>query len=156
MTHLSVATALVGVGFHGLFAHFRMPLQDNYYLWKGIGYAGMALFFSRFFVQWLYSEKHKESKIPVAFWWQSLFGSVLMLAYSLRQKDSVYIIGYLVTVIPYIRNLILIYRKPRVPAEGFAPVVVEPPARREEPAVQPAAYRTRQVLPAIAVAPARA
>lgn len=90
----------------------RMPFQENYIFWKIIGFTGMTLFFTRFFVQWLYSERHKESKIPTIFWWQSLLGSVFMLAYSLRQQDSVYIFGYLFTVIPYTRNLILIYRKP--------------------------------------------
>jgi lipid-A-disaccharide synthase-like uncharacterized protein len=98
-----------------------MPFQDNYWLWKGVGYLGMALFFSRFFVQWLYSEKHKESKVPVIFWWQSLAGAFLMLMYSLRQQDSVYILGYLFTVIPYTRNLVLVYRKRREEAAAAVP-----------------------------------
>ena len=100
-----------------------MPFQDNYWLWKGVGYLGMALFFSRFFVQWLYSEKHKESKVPVIFWWQSLAGAFLMLMYSLRQQDSVYILGYLFTVIPYSRNLVLVYRKRREEAAAAVPGV---------------------------------
>ena len=97
-----------------------MPFQNNYWLWKTIGFAGMAAFFTRFFVQWLYSEKHKESKVPTIFWWQSLIGAVLMLAYSLRQQDSVYIMGYILTVIPYTRNLILVYRKKRKDQEAKA------------------------------------
>ncbi len=106
-----------------------MPFQHNYWLWKTIGFAGMAAFFTRFFVQWLYSEKHKESKIPTIFWWQSLIGAVLMLAYSLRQQDSVYIMGYILTVIPYTRNLILVYRKKRLDREATQqalPVVAAP------------------------------
>ena len=98
-------------------ARFRMPYQENYVLWKIIGYVGMLLFFTRFIVQWLYSEKHKESKVPTIFWWQSLLGAIFMLAYSLRQQDSPYIFGYLLTVIPYLRNLILIYRKPKTTKE---------------------------------------
>jgi lipid-A-disaccharide synthase-like uncharacterized protein len=98
-----------------------MPFQHNYWLWKCIGFAGMAAFFTRFFVQWLYSEKHGESKVPTIFWWQSLVGAMLMLAYSLRQQDSVYIMGYILTVIPYTRNLILVYRKKKKEQEpqGF-------------------------------------
>ena len=92
---------------------FEMPFQDNYWLWKAIGFGGTATFFTRFVVQWLYSEKHRESKVPEIFWWQSLLGAVLMLLYSLRQQDSVYIVGYLFTVIPYSRNLVLMYRKKR-------------------------------------------
>jgi lipid-A-disaccharide synthase-like uncharacterized protein len=93
--------------------NFRMPLQDNYYFWKTIGYGGTFVFFSRFVVQWLHSEKHGESKVTPLFWWQSLFGAALMLAYSLRQQDPPYILGYLFTVVPYSRNLVLIYRKRR-------------------------------------------
>lgn len=105
-----------------LVIEFRMPFQENYWLWKGIGFLGMTAFFTRFLVQWLYSEKHKESKIPEIFWWQSLFGAALMLLYSLRQQDSVYIIGYLFTVIPYSRNLVLMYRKKRLAAPIRPPV----------------------------------
>jgi lipid-A-disaccharide synthase-like uncharacterized protein len=94
-----------GVGF--------MPFQDNYWLWKTIGFAGIATFGTRFVVQWLYSEKHKESRVPTIFWWQSLVGTVLCLAYFLRQQDSVGIAGYLLNVIPYSRNLVLVYRKKR-------------------------------------------
>ena len=94
-------------------SQYQMPFQENKVLWKIIGYTGMTMFFGRFFVQWIHSEIHKESKVPTAFWWQSLVGTVLMLAYSLRQHDPIYILGYVFNVIPYTRNLILIYRKKR-------------------------------------------
>jgi len=64
-------------------------------------------------VQWLYSEKHKESKVPPIFWWLSLFGAFLETCYFLRQQDSVGIAGYLLNVIPYTRNLMLVYSKKR-------------------------------------------
>src|SRR6266576_809845 len=90
-----------------------MPFQNNYWLWKGIGFTGIGVFGTRFLVQWLYSEKHKESKIPVIFWWQSLIGTFLCLAYFLRQQDSVGVAGYVLNVIPYTRNLMMVYRKRR-------------------------------------------
>ena len=90
-----------------------MPLQQNYVLWKCIGFAGIGTFGTRFLVQWLYSEKHGESKVPVIFWWQSLIGTFLCLAYFLRQQDSVGVAGYVLNVIPYSRNLVLVYRKRR-------------------------------------------
>ena len=112
----------------GVVAAFAMPFQSNYWLWKTIGFLGMAAFFTRFLVQWLYSEKHKESKVPEIFWWQSLLGAFLMLLYSLRQQDSVYILGYLFTVIPYSRNLVLMYRKkrtaPRAKVEELRPATI--------------------------------
>ena len=85
-------------------------LGIDWSVWKVLGWLGNTVFFSRFFVQWYATEKLKRVVIPVAFWWFSLTGSLLMLAYSLRQRDSVYIFAYLFTWIPYIRNLIIHYR----------------------------------------------
>lgn len=95
-----------------------MPLQFDYWFWKVVGYAGIVCFQSRWLVQWLYSEKHKESKIPELFWWQSLAGTMLCLAYALRQQDSVFIVGYAGSAFPCVRNLMLIYRKKRETAAG--------------------------------------
>ena len=97
----------------GFLAVFRMPFQENEILWKIIGYTGIAVFFTRFLFQWLYSEKHKESKIPPLFWWQSLVGTILCLAYFTRQREWVGVSGYIFNVIPYTRNLVLVYRKKR-------------------------------------------
>lgn len=76
-------------------------------VWKVIGWTGNCVFFSRFFVQWYVTEKKKQVVVPVAFWWLSLIGSLLLLSYSLRQRDSVFIFAYLFTWIPYIRNLMI-------------------------------------------------
>ncbi|HEX2973441.1 MAG TPA: lipid-A-disaccharide synthase N-terminal domain-containing protein [Tepidisphaeraceae bacterium] len=118
----------MGNVFHQIYAllsGYHMPFEDNYLIWKTIGYVGMAMFFGRFLIQWLYSEKHGESKVPITFWWQSLIGTVLMLLYSLRQHDPVYILGYVFNVVPYSRNLVLIYRKRREEeSRGFEPVTV--------------------------------
>lgn len=75
--------------------------------WKVIGWLGNLVFFSRFFVQWYATEKRKQVVVPAAFWWLSLTGSLLLLVYSLRKQDSVFIFAYLFTWIPYIRNLII-------------------------------------------------
>ena len=100
---------------------FRMPYQDNYWLWKTIGFAGIGTFGTRFLVQWLYSERHKESRVPPIFWWQSLIGTFLCLAYFVRQQDSVGIAGYCLNVIPYTRNLMLVYAKRKRDLEAQAP-----------------------------------
>ncbi len=76
--------------------------------WKVIGWTGNVVFFSRFFVQWYATEKLKRVVVPAAFWWLSLLGSLLLLAYSLFYKrDSVFIFAYAFTWIPYIRNLVI-------------------------------------------------
>lgn len=82
-------------------------------VWKVVGWLGNGVFFSRFFVQWYATEKLKRVVVPTAFWWLSLTGSLLLLIYSLRQRDSVFIFAYLFTWIPYIRNLV-IHRRHRL------------------------------------------
>src|SRR3954454_3692853 len=95
-----------------------MPFQHHYVLWKVIGFAGLGVFQARWIVQWLYSEEHHDSRVPVAFWWLSLVGARLELADFFRQQDSVGIAGYCVSAVPYTRNLMLIYGKRR--REGTA------------------------------------
>ena len=78
--------------------------------WKYLGWLGNFTFFSRFVVQWYATEKHKRVVVPMAFWWISLTGSLLLLIYAVHQRDSVFIFAYVFTWIPYIRNLIIGYR----------------------------------------------
>lgn len=79
-------------------------------LWIGLGLVGQLLFSLRFFVQWLASEKMKKSVIPVAFWYFSIAGSVVLLAYAIHRLDPVFIIGQAGGLLIYWRNLILIAR----------------------------------------------
>ena len=88
--------------------HHGKFLGIEWSAWKVIGWLGNALFFSRFFVQWYATEKLGRVVVPAAFWWLSLAGSLLLLAFGLfHVGDSVYIFAYAFTWIPYIRNLII-------------------------------------------------
>jgi lipid-A-disaccharide synthase-like uncharacterized protein len=83
-------------------------------VWKILGWSGNVIFFSRFLVQWYYTERQKQVVVPQAFWWLSLTGSLLLLAYGLfHVHDSVYIFAYAFTWIPYIRNLVIHHRTKR-------------------------------------------
>src|SRR5579859_5024451 len=95
---------------HDIIWHDGKFLGIDWSVWKGIGLLGTLIFSSRFFVQWYATEKKKQVVIPVIFWWQSLIGTLLMLLYSLRQLDSVFILAYIFSWIPYMRNLIIHYR----------------------------------------------
>jgi lipid-A-disaccharide synthase-like uncharacterized protein len=95
--------------------------------WKVVGWLGNAVFFSRFFVQWYATEKLKRVVVPTAFWWLSLLGSLLLLIYSLRQRDSVFIFAYLFTWIPYIRNLVIQRRHAQAHLDCAACGTVCPP-----------------------------
>lgn len=83
-------------------------------LWVSVGFLGQALFTFRMVVQWLASEKHKRSVVPVGFWWGSLFGGMMLLAYFIWRKDIVGIVGQSTGAFVYARNLVLIYGKPAV------------------------------------------
>lgn len=80
-------------------------------LWIVLGFVGQAMFSMRFVVQWIASEKKKESVIPMAFWYFSLGGGLILLAYAVRQMDPVFIAAYLLNPIIYSRNLYFIYKK---------------------------------------------
>ena len=82
-------------------------------LWIGIGFAGQLLFTSRFLVQWIASERRRESVVPVAFWWFSLAGGVTLLGYALWRHDPVFILGQAMGLVVYARNLALIHAKNR-------------------------------------------
>ena len=98
-----------------LFSQFAQWLHDVFVAqWDGwivLGFVAQALFMMRFVVQWLASEKAKKSVMPVAFWFFSLGGGVLLFIYAIRQKDPVFIAGQGLGLIVYIRNLSLIYRE---------------------------------------------
>ena len=78
-----------------------------------LGFTGQALFFMRFLVQWISSEKQKKSVIPLAFWYFSISGSILLLVYAIIRKDPVFIVGQATGFLIYIRNLHLIGREKR-------------------------------------------
>lgn len=75
------------------------------YIWLGIGLVGQAFFFSRFFIQWIASEKAGRSVIPMSFWYFSLFGGVTLLAYAIHIGDPVFILGQSTGTFIYLRNL---------------------------------------------------
>ena len=85
-------------------------LSTEELIWLGIGFFGQSLFFSRWLLQWFVSEKKAESQIPVSFWYMSLAGSMIVLAYAIHKIDPVFIAGQSVGTVVYIRNLILIHR----------------------------------------------
>ncbi len=76
--------------------------------WIVIGFVGQALFSARFLLQWLASERARRSVIPTAFWYFSLGGSMVLLAYAIHRADPVFIVGQATGLAIYLRNLYLI------------------------------------------------
>ncbi len=79
-------------------------------LWTVVGFLGQALFSGRFIVQWLVSERKKQSIIPVMFWYFSILGGATLLTYSIHKQDPVFIFGQALGLIVYFRNLYFILR----------------------------------------------
>ena len=79
-------------------------------IWLTIGFLGQGLFFMRWVVQWFKSERERESTIPLSFWYLSLIGGLITLAYAIYRRDPVFIAGQGVGALVYIRNLMLIHR----------------------------------------------
>jgi lipid-A-disaccharide synthase-like uncharacterized protein len=76
--------------------------------WKIVGFAGTLMFTSRWFVQLYYTRKYKRVVMPLAFWWLSVCGSVLLLAYFVFGKnDSVGILSNFFPVFVSVYNLVV-------------------------------------------------
>jgi lipid-A-disaccharide synthase-like uncharacterized protein len=102
-------------GFNYFFWHIVEATQNYFdamsgqdFTWLLVGLLGQALFMMRFIVQWIHSERHQESLIPISFWYFSLLGSVIVLAYGLHKTELVIIVGQLPGTLVYVRNLMLI------------------------------------------------
>ena len=80
-------------------------------LWVSFGTLGQLVFFSRWVIQWISSEKNKISIIPVAFWWCSLSGGVITLIYAHHIGSFPFMLAQAVGIIVYSRNLLLINRR---------------------------------------------
>ena len=80
-------------------------------IWLGVGFFGQAMFFMRFLVQWIASEIKKRSIIPMAFWYFSFAGGLILLSYAIYRRDPVFIIGQSTGSVIYLRNMQLIHRE---------------------------------------------
>ncbi|MCB1042751.1 MAG: lipid-A-disaccharide synthase N-terminal domain-containing protein [Acidobacteria bacterium] len=85
--------------------------------WAVVGLVGQLLFFSRWIVQWAASERIKSSHVPLSFWIISLVGGTLVLIYAIKIHNLVFVLGQLVGVANYSRNIVLIKRARRQVSE---------------------------------------
>src|SRR5690349_10027540 len=76
--------------------------------WIKIGFLGQAVFPARFLGEWGASGEKRASGMPVAFWWLSLTGGLILLSYAIHRKDPVIIVGQAMGLVVYIRNLMLV------------------------------------------------
>ncbi len=87
----------------------RIFRNDNIPLWLIVlGSISQIIFTLRFVYQWIYSEKKKESILPMGFWVLSITGSLLIIIYAVLRKDPVLFTGHIFGSLVYIRNIFLL------------------------------------------------
>lgn len=86
-------------------------LSSIEFLWVSFGTLGQLIFFSRWVIQWFYSEKYKTSIIPISFWWCSLIGGIITLIYAYHIGSFPFMLAQAIGIIVYLRNLLLIYKR---------------------------------------------
>ena len=89
---------------------YATAMQNLDTFWISIGFLGQALFGVRFLIQWLRSEQAGRSVIPIAFWYCSLFGATVSLAYAIHLRAWPLVMGQAMPLPIYARNLWMIYR----------------------------------------------
>ena len=82
-------------------------------MWVFFGFFAQLMFTGRFLVQWIASERARRSVMPVAFWYFSLAGGAMLLAYAIYRRDPVFMLGQSLGVLIYARNLWLIHSEAR-------------------------------------------
>lgn len=84
--------------------------------WKLVGYLGAAMFSGRWLLQLYVSRRRGIPTVPRVFWYMSMAGSLLLLAYfTFGKNDSVGILSNLFPALIAGYNLYLELRRPRDP-----------------------------------------
>ena len=85
-------------------------LGYNEMIWMFVGLSGQLIFFSRWVIQWIESERKSKSIIPKPFWWCSLCGGLITFAYAYHIKSFPFMLAQFTGIIIYLRNIYLIYK----------------------------------------------
>lgn len=95
------------------------------FFWLSIGFVGQMLFMGRMLIQWLVSEKQRQVRVPLSFWWFSLIGGVMLFTYFAWRQDPIGVLGQTTGVVIYARNIRLIHKQDRRSARS-APMAEAP------------------------------
>jgi lipid-A-disaccharide synthase-like uncharacterized protein len=116
ISYLSMQIEKIAYGINDIIIYF-VPFLESYLnnypetIMIVIGFGGQTLFATRFVIQWLSSETAGRSVIPVAFWYFSISGGLVLLTYAIWRQDPVIIAGQSVGVLIYARNLYFISKE---------------------------------------------
>lgn len=74
-------------------------------VWTVWGLAAQGLYFARFVLQWVQSEKEGKIVVPHVFWILSLIGASMIIVYAVARKDIVFLIAGTLQLIIFSRSL---------------------------------------------------
>ncbi|MCB9860460.1 MAG: lipid-A-disaccharide synthase N-terminal domain-containing protein [Phycisphaeraceae bacterium] len=80
-------------------------------IWVALGFGAQIIFSARFLIQWIVSERRKQSVVPEIFWWISLVGGISLFCYFVWRQDIVGVFGQSSGVVIYARNIRLIKKQ---------------------------------------------
>lgn len=106
----ALAQLLTGEAYHLAKILGNKDISPALLLW---GVTGQVVFTFRFVLQWLYSERRKQSILPIEFWLFSIVGSLMVLSYAIIRRDPVLFVGQLFGFVVYFRNTLLWWRQRR-------------------------------------------
>jgi lipid-A-disaccharide synthase-like uncharacterized protein len=109
-----------------LLGFFNITSWINF-TWVAVGLAGQAAFFGRMFIQWVVSEKSRQSQVPELFWWLSFLGGLCLFTYFVWRVDVVGVLGQSTGIVIYARNLRLIQKQKRRDRRAAATLREEAP-----------------------------
>lgn len=96
--------------------------------WLAVGFIAQLMFSMRFLVQWIASERAKRSIVPETFWYFSLLGGAMLLAYAIYRVDPVFILGQAMGLVIYARNIYFIWNHRRLAGDEAAAPTPKLPA----------------------------
>ena len=100
--------AMVSTGEPTYFEQLEAKLTGDVWVWVGLG--AQSIFFARWLVQWIASEKQGQSTIPVLFWWFSIAGGIGLFIYAWHNVDLPIMLAQAAGILMYSRNLYLLYK----------------------------------------------
>src|SRR5258708_36524241 len=74
-------------------AYLHEVFVAKFQWWVVLGYVAQIMFTMRFVVQWIASERAGKMVMPIAFWFFSIGGGVMLFGYALYIRDPVFILG---------------------------------------------------------------
>ena len=110
----ALASGWVSIGSHGKWDQI-FSNSDLTSPVIAIGALGQLMLNLRFVYQWYYSEKHKDSILPIGFWVISSLASIMILRYATYRLDPVLLVAQGMGIVVYLRNIYIYFKaKPTI------------------------------------------